>query len=374
MSSKILETSLNACSIVSQTLEAAFHKKQYDQSGRKLAPLPFGVQIAQSILGALSCVILFLVGREVFGKPVGLLAAGIYSVDYLAVRQAASVMPEIVFVFFLLLSTWLTMEGQKENRMDKLALGGIFAGASVLTKEVLIFYFILLSFWFLWDSLPWKRRIFRAAIFFLGFSLVTGPWVVRNRLVFGKWGFVTSNVGHMFYLGNNPLISGRMVGEEWEYSDDSGYPQQDPALPPLYTPEADRYLLRLGVQYVRSHPGRFLELSAGKILRFWFPFYRGSPALAKWLTLLSYLPVLGFGGAGIFIFGSARRWKELVPLAAPIVYLTLVSSITISSIRYRYPVMPFLTLFAAFSIHKIWSPARKENLPASRRVLESAKA
>ena len=318
-------------------------------------PFPLGIRLVQAILGAVSCVILFLLGCELWGKAVGFLAAAIYSFDYSAVRQVVSVMPEVLFVFLLLGSTWLMIRSQNQNQIFLSLFAGVLAGLAVLTKEVLTFYFFLIGIWFFWG---FRKKA--AVVFLLGLVLATAPWVIRNRMVFGEWGLVTSNAGHVFYLGNNPLISGRIVGEEWEYNGDSGFPQNDPSLPPLFTPEADRYLLKRGLEFVQKNPGRFLELTAGKILRFWFPFYLGSPLATKVLAVLSYLPVVILGWTGIFL--SARRWKELVPIWGPIIYLSLIYSVTISGIRYRYPAMPFLTLFAAFSFYELWNKRMKKSL------------
>ena len=316
-------------------------------AGRGIS-FPKGVQTAQAFLGAMSCVIIFFLGREFWKEKVGLIASGIYSFDYLAVRQVISVMPEILFVFLLLASAWLMVRSQNEGRIfPDLILSGVLAGLAVLTKEVLAFYFILLGVWFFWS---FKKQA--AVLFLLSFFLTIAPWVVRNRVIFGEWRFVAANAGHIFYLGNNPLISSRFVGEEWNYNGDSGFPQNDPSLPPLFTPEADRYLLKSSLEFVRSHPARFLELTKDKIIRFWFPIYLGSPPVAKLLTFLTYVPILILGWIGIF--SSARQWKEMVPLIAPIVYLASICAVTISGIRYRYPAMPFLTLFAAYVIHRFW--------------------
>ena len=150
------------------------------------------------------------------------------------------------------------------------------------------------------------------------------------------------------------------MGEEWDFLSDSWFPTQDPALPRLFTPEADRYLLKLGLQNVRNHPLQFLTQAGRKILRFWYPFYQESPPLAKTLAIVCYMPVLILGGLGARL--AAKDWRMLTPIYGPIFYLSLVCAVTISSIRYRFPVMPFLTLFAAFAIHELWVKYRLERM------------
>lgn len=317
----------------------------------RLTPFPLGIQLGQAIFGAASCAVLFWLGQQVFGVRTGALAAGIQSLDYLSLRQTVSVMPEIVFVFLVLLSTWFFIRAKKECRTDFLALAGFLAGLAILTKEVLAPYFLLASFWLLGGQESLGRKVFSIALFLFSLTLTVVPWLARNYFIYRQGLFLTASSGHSFFLGNNPQATVRLTGEEWDYYFDSWFPQDDPAMPPLFTPEADRYLFKRGLDYVKSHPRRFLESTAKKILRFWFPYYQESPSLVKGLTLLCYLPVLLLGGIGLLL--SVRRWKELVPLWGPIFYLMSVYAVTISSIRYRYPAMPFLTLFAALAAFEL---------------------
>ncbi len=311
------------------------------------------VQIFQAIMGAATSVILWMLGREMFGEPAGLIAAGIHSIDYLSVRQTVAIMPEITLVFLLLLGTWIMARGIRENRPSKMALGGILAGLTVLTKEVFMLYFLGTCFLVLFTRHPWRRKFLLAVSFLILFLMTLSPWLVRNHQISGKWFLITANGGHVFYLGNNSTTDSRMVGEEWDYNFDSHYPVGDPNLPQLFTVEADRYLLQLGLEYLRKDPVRFLEQAGKKLVRFWFPFYTDVPLLTQWLTFFSYAPVFVLGFFGMI--GLIGRWREFFLLMAPIFYLTLIHTVTISSIRYRYPVMPFLMLFAAFAIHELWT-------------------
>jgi len=321
----------------------------------KLGSFPLLPQLGQAFFGAVSCFVLFWLGRSLFGNRAAGLAAGIQSVDYLSVRQTVSMMPEVLFVFFLLMSTWFLFLAKRENARTVWwgALAGVFAGLSVLAKEVLAFYLLLLGIWLFLGRDPCKNRAVRTIVFLASFLLTLSPWVVRNYLVLRKPVFITVSTGHSFYLGNNPSVNVRVVGEEWDFYFDSWFPHDDPNLPPLFTPEADHYLLRRGFEYAASHPTRFIELTGKKFLRLWFPYYQDSPWLAKGLTVLCYVPVLVLGSAGLLL--SVKHWKELIPLWGPIVYLSSVHAVTISSIRYRFPLMPFLTIFAAFAVFELWN-------------------
>ncbi len=317
---------------------------------------PLGVQILQALLGALSCVLIYAISVQIFDPKTGLLAAALFSLDYMSVRQTVTLLPEVVFVFFILASFYGLFKGIKEKSLLWLFLSGIFAGLSVLTKDSLLFYFPIIIVW-LW---LWKREVksglLRGVIFALGFMSVITPWVARNCLLYQRPVLVTVSSGHSFYLGNNPSVTGRITGQDWALGEDTVLPE-DPNLPPLFTVEADRYLMRRGLEFVREHPQRFIYLMWTKTLNMWRPYRVDSPWAAKILICLSYLPVLVFGLFGIGLTRS--RWKELFPILALLLYLVTVHAVTIASVRYRYPAMPFLTMFASYAVVFMWEKNRR---------------
>ena len=84
-------------------------------------------------------------------------------------------------------------------------------------------------------------------------------------------------------------------------------------------------------------------------MRFWrlYPF---ASQYQQWhvilTSLLSYGVVLILA-TGLLIRNGKKYFLRLLPILGLIVYLTLVHVITIGSIRYRFPLEPFLIIFAA---------------------------
>ena len=226
---------------------------------------------------------------------------------------------------------------------------GLVAGLSLLTKDVMLFYFPFVVFWFfLWKE-TWKARFFRAGVFLIGFLAAVGPWMIRNSLMTGHLVFIMVSAGHTFYFGNNADFSGGRTGGDLEFGRDSVYPQA-PDQPPLYTVEADRYLFRKAVRFIWSHPRRVVGLMGLKILNMWRPYQTDSPLFAQWAAALTYLPVLGLGLFGMF--QNRNRWMELFPVFSLVAYFFCIHIILIAVIRYRYPVMPFFMVFAAASLRR----------------------
>jgi len=175
--------------------------------------------------------------------------------------------------------------------------------------------------------------------------LVISPWLVRNRVVMGKWVFLRDNFGFEFALGNYHLSFGR------------GWAGHHPSVNPR---EFDFYrnLGELGyiqkntqeaTQFVRQYPGEFLELCAKRSMYFWDGSamqYRG-PVAWYWLpwsfVLFSFLLL-----PALLITRRLKMpyWWMLfgVLLIYPVPYY-----LTHPPIRYRHMIEPEMVLLFAFA-------------------------
>ena len=331
----------------------------------KFFPFPIGVQVAQAFVGSLSCLLLFGIGKELFGRGTGLWASGLMAVDYLSIRHTVSILPETLFVFFVLSLFFLLMRSQREKSFAGLLAAGGLAGLSLLTKDALIYYFPLVALWLFFKNRGhWREGVLQATGFLIALLIVIAPWVVRNSLLYRNFVLITMSSGHTFYIGNNPLVTVKTDEGDWGVGRDYQFPQ-DPGIPPLWTLEADRYLFKKGREFVREHPRRFVELMGRKMVKMWRPFYPDSPVLAQWASALSYFPVMVLALPGLV--WSWRKRAELFPVYVLILYITLVYAVTISGLRYRVPAMPFLMVFAGLAASELWQRLRNRQFTSVSR-------
>ena len=110
----------------------------------------------------------------------------------------------------------------------------------------------------------------------------------------------------------------------------------------------DRLFTTTAIDWARSHPRRVLELAGIKVLRLW-NVWPNEADLRSWglriVVLVTYLPVLLAGIYGAWKYARAGWAFALAVL--PAVYLTLLHTIFVSSIRYREPAMLALIVLAA---------------------------
>lgn len=326
---------------------------------------PLNVYLAQALIGALSCLVLFEVGELLFGQRAGLIASAWMAIDYVSVRQTVSVMAETLFVFFLILSFYCLIRSEKERKNRWLIGAGILSGASLLTRDVQIFYYPFLMLWFLLWKESWKSRIYRVSAFVIPLLLVIGPWILRNSLIHKRPVLITTAAASTFYLANNPTASGGTTGGDWGVVSDS-HPSGDVrwTTTEVVTPEWERYIVNQSLDFIRKNPGRFAKLTGKKILNMWRLYQADSPPLARWLTAITYLPVITLGLAGIFL--KLKEWRKFFPIFTLIAYTFLLHAVLIAHMRYRYPVMPFFMVFAAWVAVNLWEKLRTKSRACHR--------
>ncbi len=313
---------------------------------------PAGVQIAQAVLGALTCVLLAGLTRIFFGARTAVIAGFFLAFDYLLAKQCVYILPETLFIFLILAVFYVLTKTLSRLNAAGFALAGFLASLTVLTKEVLSLYFPALIFILFLFAREKRKVFFGALIFMLAYAGGLTPWILRNTRAQGQLSFLTNTSGLTLYLGNNPSVKNRLYGGDWINGVDTDYPVNAPARVFYSFLKADRWYFEQAVDYIRSHPGIFFKNAAVKALRLWYPFYDKSPVLVKWVTGLPYAMFLIFSGLGLYL--SRRRWREFLPFYFLIIYLTAIHAVTVPGIRYRYPAMPVLMLFAAFGLEQIW--------------------
>jgi hypothetical protein len=114
-----------------------------------------------------------------------------------------------------------------------------------------------------------------------------------------------------------------------------------------------------GTQFLVASAARTATLTARKFLQFWSPIpdavsnrddAAGSGA-TNWIAILSYLPILILGCAGLLL--SGRRWRELLPIYLYFAVFTAVYCVFMPTTRYRLPLDFFLVIFAAYAVTRM---------------------
>jgi tetratricopeptide (TPR) repeat protein len=325
------------------------------------------IRLVQIILGAVSCALVFCVGRELFSRPAGIAAGLILAFYAPGIFFEGLIEKSILDLLLLSLLLFLLIRARKKRRSDQWLAAGAVLGLLGLSRENALVLAAVLPVWIglYFSDLPILTRLKWIALFFAGVFLVLVPVGLRNLAVGGEFQLTTSQLGPNFFIGNHPQADGtygsvrNVIGEPHLEGNDARR-LAERALGRSLTPgEVSDYWLQKSWDYIRSQPDQWLELLGRKWLVVWnareiedsddFYIYQHWSWLLRSLAWVSYFGVLApLAVVGIFL--TIKQWRQLWFLYAMIISLAASVAVFYVFGRYRFPLVPFLALFAGAGI------------------------
>jgi hypothetical protein len=234
----------------------------------------------------------------------------------------------------------------------------VFAVLSILTRPAIDLLAPLLAIYFAavihrFTAAAILRQFFIYAAIYC--ALMT-PWWIHNYAAYGAFVRLNLAAGENFYAGNNPLNTsgGAINGVDF---DDTAYRKiTDPV-------ERNRVAFSAAVEFVRQDPKAFLQRATVKFVRFWrlWPY---ASDYSDWRIVViyatSYVPIFLLALA-YFGFWGGPEFFRIAPILAFAGYLTLVNVVFVASLRYRFPLEPFMIVVAAAALIRLmrrWSAIR----------------
>jgi hypothetical protein len=219
------------------------------------------VEVLNIVLWAVSGCLVYVLGRRLGGRAVGLVAGILMAVAPTITVYAMRAPSEALFVPLLLL-VCLLLTGRRETpSVQHAAVAGVLLGAAILVRSTAELLPLLLPLWLLLRR-PWRESWRAAAVLAVVSGLVLVPWALRNQVVMHSL-TLSTNGGYTAWIGANPDATGGFVHQHPQWGIDSAAAEvaQDNAL----TSEA--------ASFVVHHPGRWIELIPAKFgaLMSWGP-------------------------------------------------------------------------------------------------------
>ncbi len=335
----------------------------YSIAGRDL----FAVRIAQAILGSLSCVLLGLAGWRLFSKKVGIIAGLGLALYAPAIFADALVQKSVLDTLFVCVTLWLLagLIAGPQTRWSWFWMGVAMGGLSLTRENALVFVGVTLVWALAGPRVPApsrRTRVATAAMLVLGLALVLLPVAVRNSVVGGGFYLTTSQFGPNFYIGNNARADGTYMSLRSgrgspEYEREDATALAEAATGRRLSPAGvSSYWTEEALSFVRSDPFAWLNLLGRKFALLWnrseMLDTESQESHAEWSTLLRLGGRLGHFGVlvPLALLGLMLTW----PLRDRLWVIYGIAAAYAASVvmfyvfaRYRYPLVPFLLLFAA---------------------------
>ncbi|MBO5762611.1 MAG: tetratricopeptide repeat protein [Lentisphaeria bacterium] len=252
----------------------------------------------------------------------------------------------------------LAWERSGKGRLLPALGGGLCCGLAAITHPTALLCPVLIGIW--WGCCGLRKW---AAVPLAMTVLVVLPVSVLRSMDAGYPVLVQSNSAFNAYLGNSPEADGGCrlrPGRAWR-----DFHRQSAAAAEEQGIRVDELHLRNMLDFWLHHPGKGLLLAGRKALLALAP--AELPAGADTPEILGFTPVVRWGlwlnwllliSAVIGVFEI--RWRKRVPLIVLIGAAFWMSQIlTVSSGRYRQPVIPALFVLSAFGMGRMTDPRRK---------------
>src|SRR5262245_1775149 len=149
------------------------------------------------------------------------------------------------------------------------------------------------------------------------------PWGVRNYVVLDSFTLLSTEGGHVFWLGNNPLYD---TFEHREFSTNAGYTAMLPPSDELSASlkgkseaEASRIFARAAWQHIAAHPGAFLVRAARKTWNMWRPTFSGGSRRNRLVSWTLYPVLLAACLSGIVLaVRTATSGRRATDITGPV--------------------------------------------------------
>ena len=315
------------------------------------------------LIGALSVVIIYLIGSVMYSHKIGLLAALLAGFYGMFLYFDAMLLTTYLEVFFCLLGFLFVSMWIKQDKTAYLVIAGISWGlASITRPNFLIIIPVFVVFIFLIYKKPFRQGL--SAVFYLLAGLIPFVLIVMltNVIVGRDFVVLAWNGGINFYLGNNALANGwsatspELDATWWGGYRDAIIIAQKATGKELLPSQVSSYWFGQGREYIFARPFSWLALMLKKAYLLLNAFdlsnNQSIEAFKKFSSLLriplfDYGLILAFAVWGI-VCSLRSQWTKLI--LCFIVFYGLSIVFFFVTARYRVPLVPFLLIFAAYAV------------------------
>jgi 4-amino-4-deoxy-L-arabinose transferase-like glycosyltransferase len=312
---------------------------------------PFKAVILQIFVGCGSYLLVYLIAKCIFNSNVGLIAAGLCALYGIFMVYETSILTVVLDTFMLLLSILVLLKSIEKDSIRWYFITGIVIGLSALSRATTL---LVLPFLLIWVLIVFglKKRFIIAAFFIIsGTSLSISPVTIRNYIYSGKFIPLTQTGPIAFWTGNNEDAEG--IYYIPPYADN-------------LKKDDENFWIRDAIRFIKEKPHKYLWVLFKKFKLFWsgheipdndivyHRFKRFSPILK---LMLQFGLIASLGIVGIYL--SLMRLNKGIFLLFLVIfgYMSAILLFFVMA-RFRVPVVPYLIIFAAYTIYFVYQNIR----------------
>jgi len=354
-------------------------------------------RLVLALIGTLSVLFAYLIGRRLSGPPAGLVGAAAVAIYPALLEYQGMLMSEPLAATLLsgavLAMLWAAGPAGPGARVLSEGKGGL-ADSPVRTPPsppppargwlapgLLLGALALVRPEYLAISLPiavvvfarrgrddWRAGLVQALVMLVGLAVVVVPWTVRNEVALGRFVPISTGGGQVLFAGSYMPSGGdpERVGEEVlarhpglakQLPADARLEQILAALAEQRYPglESDAALARMGRERlwddVSEHPLEYAGFVASKLWLIWGHGPRDVMREPVWEVLHWLLVALGLLGLGVL--ARQRRWEALL-LGVVLIAVTATGALLVASPRRALVAIPLVAALAGVAADALW--------------------
>jgi Dolichyl-phosphate-mannose-protein mannosyltransferase len=344
-------------------LPTAFHLPLFSTVLAAFSVVGLDSQTAHMLVGcafgALTVVLVGLVGRRLGGDPTGVVAAGLAAVYPPLVMNDSVLLSESLtgptIAGALLAALWL----RERPAPGRALVLGLAIGLAALNRSEALLLVVLLGV----PALLPVRGLRLGAIVVLAAAVTLAPWVIRNVTTFDRSVFLTTGDGSVFKGANCPTTYRGGGTGSWDIRCLAGYrvPRDESVLSERWRDEA--------FDYASDNAGRVPVVMAARVARTFalYPlprrqvqelvFIEGRPRALVWIALAAYAALLMLAVIGIAALRP--RLGLIAIMLAPVVLVVVTSALGYGTWRFRQAAEVALVVLAAAGITQLTGRLRR---------------
>lgn len=313
------------------------------------------VRVVQTFVSAFTCLLILLIARRLYDQKVALLSLAAMAVYPVVILWSGFHLTETLSLFFTALFFLCLVRSLACPTFSNILLSGITFSLSILTRELLVLFPLLLFVSLFWTGFKLKQVVKYIVVFSLGVAVLLGPWIARNYFSLNRLVFLTerTEVRRHMVLGSDYVppsyYRGGVESSQRQWQDVVS------GVRGLHDTDASEVL---NVTFMTRYPLLYLKMTCVRFQILWFH-PNGLNRLPSWplkaLYVFGHLIVLGLGSLGMFLAvrqGNKAAW----PLILVFPYVTLVVMLLFRpQPRYPLPFIPFLFIFAVGGLFSVLS-------------------
>ena len=322
---------------------------------------PYIARLIQIILGVTTSLLIYLIAKKVFNKPVAVISLCIsvfYSIFYI---YEGILLMETLVCFLNTLSVFLLLRIEDKPSYKNIAFAGISIGISALSRATILLFVPFILIWIFFNSKlkTQNSKLLRFGFLCLVILLTISPATIRNYLVSGKFILISANGTVAIWLGNNPYSTAVFTSPPSSYTE---------KITKKAEKEGEKVYLQEAIKFIKENPKDTAKLYLEKFLFFWSKEEAdnniNTPLQKSYSFIFRFPVIFGFNLiCPLALCGIILSFRKKVLLLNLFLFGFMMSMLPFYILsRYRIAFVPILIIFAGFFIFYSYERFRKKGL------------